>query len=130
MNEFARHAQIQDDGTGLSTEQRLQLALITPDDPRALSQAVVTKITTNRIRSAFAELAHGNIEAVNNWLQKVADGIPGETKPDPARAVELYMEFAQFCLPKLKAVAIDVRSPDGSVKTMSINELERIVAEQ
>jgi len=68
-------------------------------------------------------LAHGNIENVHKWLGRVAE-------ESPAKAVELFIELAQFNLPRLKAVAVDVRSTDGSVKTLSVNELEKIVSEQ
>ena len=122
-NDFGARALTLDDGTGLTTEQRLALSLITPDAPEALSQRVVGAITTNRIRSALAELAHGNVDKVQGWLDQVG-------AQNPARAVELFMELAQFVLPKVKAVAVDVRSSDGSVKTLSISELEKIVSEQ
>jgi hypothetical protein len=122
-NEFARHAQPLSDGTGLTTEQRLQLSLITPDAPGALTQRQAGQITANRIRSAMAELAHVNIDNVHEWLRQVA-------AQSPAKAVELFIELAQFSLPKLKAVAVDVRSSDGSVKSLSVSELEKIVSEQ
>lgn len=123
MSEFARHALVQDDGMGLTTEQRLQLALLTPDAPGALPQGTVRNITQNRIRSAMAELSHNNIENVHRWLGEVA-------RISPAKAVELFIELAQFNLPRLKAVAVDVRSSDGSVKTLSVSELEKIVSDQ
>jgi hypothetical protein len=120
--EFARHATIDADGSALTTEQRMALALITPDAPAALSQGVVRAVTQNRIRAAMAELSHGEIESVRTWLHDVA-------RDNPAKAIELFIELAQFSLPKLKAVAVDVRSSDGSVKTMSVSELEKIVSE-
>ena len=123
MNQFARHATIEADGTALSTEQRLNLALIAPDDPRALTQGVTRQVTQNRIRAAMAELAHGKIERVSAWLEDVA-------RTNPAKAVELFMQLAEYSLPKLKAVAIDVRSSDGSVKQLSVSDLEKIVSEQ
>jgi hypothetical protein len=132
---FGTYAKSFDDGTGLTSEQRLQLSLIEPQNPNAMGQGQVRAVTQNRIRSAMAELAHGNIDNVNAWIQTVAAGVfdaEGKciVRPDPARAVELFMEMAQFSLPKLKAVAIDVRSSDGSVKQLSVSELEKIVSEQ
>lgn len=120
---YASRALVEADGTGLTTEQRLQLSLITPNDERALSQAIVGKITTNRIRMAMAELAHGKIDLVSEWLDDVA-------RTNPAKAVELFMQLAEYTLPKLKAIAVDVRSSDGSVKNLSTADLERIVSEQ
>lgn len=135
MQTYGHHAQINEDGTGLTTEQRLQLALITPDHVDAMKQGQVRAVTQNRIRSAMAELAHGNVENVHRWMSQLADGVRGDdgkfvTLPNPRAALECFVELAQFSLPKLKAVAVDVRSSDGSVKTLSMVDLEKIVSEQ
>lgn len=131
---FGKHALINDDGTGLTTEQRLQLSLLEPGNPQAMTQAAVRGVTQNRIRSAMSELAHANISKVNDWLDKVAEGQRDSegrviVRPDPAQAIRLFMGLAEYTLPKLKAVAVDVRSSDGSVKQMSIKDLEAIAAE-
>lgn len=136
---FGKHATINADGTGHTSEERLQLALTDPNNPNALKQGQVRAISQNRIRSAIAELAYGNIENVHQWMQQVATGITGTnaegqtitlTRPDPKAAVELFLAVAEYALPKLKAVAIDVRSSDGSVKQLSVSDLEKIVSEQ
>lgn len=136
---FGKHALISKDGTGFTSQERLDLGLTEPQHPAALSQPQVKAVTQNRIRSAMSELAHGNIENVHKWLQQVAEGIAveqadGSTKmvslPNPARAVELFLSLAEYTLPKLKAVTVDVRSKDGSVKNLSISDLESIVSEQ
>lgn len=116
---------IVDDKTGIniSTRERLELALGTPVEvshPLALSQTQAKKVTQNRIRSAMAELAHGKIDKVSAWLDNVA-------ADDPARAIELFLQLTEFSLPKLKAVAIDVKSSDGNVKTLSVAQLEALV---
>jgi hypothetical protein len=120
---YAKNALLTADGGGLTTEERLELALRDPEAPGAFTAGQARNITQNRIRSAMAELAHGNIENVHHWLARVAE-------TSPAKAVELFIELAQFNLPRLKAVAVDVRSTDGSVKTLSVSELEKIVSEQ
>lgn len=132
---YAKHALITKDGDGLTTEERLDLALSDPQHPAALSQGQARGVTQNRIRSAMAELAHGNIEKVDRWLTMLAEGSFDEkgkclTTPNPRAALECFMELAQFSLPKMKAVAIDVRSSDGSVKQLSVSDLEKIVSEQ
>jgi hypothetical protein len=98
-------------GVELPTEQRLQLAL---------SQSQARGVTQNRIRAAMAELAAGNIENVHKWLGQVAE-------QSPAKAVELFLELAQFTLPKVKAVAVDVSqrsNGERSLLGMSLAELE------
>lgn len=132
---FGKNVQINEDGTALTTEQRLQLALLDPENPNALKQGTVRNITQNRIRSAMAELAHGQIDKVAGWIQQTAEGVKSAdgtylTRPDPAKAVELFLASAEFSLPKMKAVAIDVRNDKGDVKTYSIHDLDSIVSEQ
>lgn len=132
---YGANALVNKDGTGLTTEERLELALSDPKDPRALTQHVTKAVTQNRIRSAMAELAHGQIDKVAGWINQVAEGVQTAdgnylTRPDPGKAVELFLQAAEYSLPKLKAVAIDVRDDRGDTKTYSIKELESIVSEQ
>lgn len=132
---FAQHSVINADGTALTTEERLEIALRDPTSPDAMTQPQVKAVTQNRIRSAMAELAHGNIEKVDRWLTALAEGVfdaNGKcvSMPQPRAAIDAFLELAQFSLPKLKAVAIDVRSSDGSVKQLSVSDLEKIVSEQ
>lgn len=131
---FGKHALINEDGTGLTTEERLERALADPNAPGALKPQQVRAITQNRIRAAMAELAHGQLEKVAGWIQQTAEGIRDSegryiTRPDPAKAVELFLQSAEYSLPKLKAVQIDVRDGQGEVKTYSIKELEAMAAE-
>ena len=123
-NEFTRDT-IADPKTGnyLTQAERMALALIGDTSPRALKLARAGNLTKARIRYAFAELADMNVDNVHRWLSEVA-------AQSPAKAVELFMELAQFTIPKLKAMSIDVRSTDGSVKTLSYADLERVVSEQ
>lgn len=109
-------------GINISTQKRLELALTpeTSQNPLALTQGQAKKVTQNRIRSAMAEMAHGKIDKVNAWLDEVAE-------KDPARAIELFMQLTEFSLPKLKAVAIDVKTTDGAVKSMTVAQLESLI---
>lgn len=111
-----------DAGISISTQQRLDLALNpqTAAHPLALTQGQAKKVTQNRIRSAMAELSHGKIDKVNQWLDEVGE-------KDPARAIELFMALAEFSLPKLKAVSIDLKSSDGNVKNYTVAQLEAMV---
>jgi hypothetical protein len=124
MNEFTRGT-IADVETAnyLTQAERMALTLLGDTSSKALTLARTGNLNKARIRYAFAELADLNVENVHKWLSEVA-------QQSPAKAVELFMALAEFTLPKLKAMSVDVRSTDGSVKTMSFSELERIVSEQ
>lgn len=132
---FGKHTITNEDGTIFTAEERLQTALTDPTHPIALTQNQVRGVTQNRIRSAMAELAHGQIAKVAGWIEQTAEGVKNAegayiTRPDPAKAVELFLAAAEYSLPKLKAVAIDVRNDKGDVKTYSLKDLESIVDEQ
>jgi hypothetical protein len=82
------------------------------------------KGTPNRVtadvRAAFAELAVRNFDSIQHWLDQVAHD-------SPAKAIELFIQLAEFSVPKLRAAAIDARSSDGSVKQLSYADLEACV---
>lgn len=122
MPAFGQNALAQDEFQ-LSSEERLQLGLQQPNHPQALTQGRIGKVTVNRIRHAMAELAALNVDNVDRWLAQVA-------AESPKAAIELFIELAKFSAPQMKAVAVDVRSGDGSVKTLSTADLERVVSEQ
>lgn len=117
MPAFGQHALV-DDEFQLTTDERVRLGLEQPNHPAALSQGRIKNISGNRIRYAMAELAAMNVENVHEWLAILA-------KDSPKAAIDAFIELAKFSAPQLKAVAIDVRSGDGSVKHMSTAELER-----
>ena len=121
---FGKHALALPDGTSLSTRERIELGLdeATASSSLALSQTTIKKITQNQIRAAFSDLAHGNVAKVQGWLDRVAE-------TNPALAVQLFLQIAEFSLPKLKAVSVDVNTP-GDVRSLSIADLQSIVSDQ
>jgi hypothetical protein len=118
--EFARRTVVTDHGDLLGTEERTALSLVQPKHPHAMSQALVKAVTQNKIRSSMAELAHGNIDNVNQWLGMVA-------RDSPAKAVELFIELAKFSLPQMKETAVTVTQNNAS-RTYTIAELEAELA--
>jgi hypothetical protein len=119
MNEFAALATAE-----LTPDERLAMMLRGDTSPSALTPIEAGRITKERIRYAFSELAALNVDNVHRWLSDVA-------QQSPAKAIELFMELAQFSLPKLKAMQVDVTSSDGSVRHLSYSELEaRVISEQ
>lgn len=125
MTQFGKHALALADGTQLSTRERIELGLdeATASSPLALSQTTIKKITQNQIRSAMSDLAHQNIGKVQQWLDNTAES-------NPALAVQLFLQLAEFSLPKLKAVSIDVRDEQKDVRQLSIADLQSIVSSQ
>lgn len=107
----------------LSTAERERLGLEQPDHPGAMPVAKIGKVGTARVRWAMGELAGMNIDNAHAWLARVAED-------SPAKALELFIELAKFSAPQLKAVAVAITSPDGSVRQCSTSDLERIVSEQ
>ena len=65
------------------------------------------KGTPNKVNREFREtirkLLDDNADNVGRWLQQVAEG-EGETKPDPAKALDLLAKLAEFAAPKLGRV--------------------------
>jgi hypothetical protein len=84
-------------------------------------KAGVPNRVTADVRRLFAELTERNIDHVHAWLNEVAE-------QSPAKAIELFLQLLEFCIPKMKAMAIDVRSPDVDVRHLSYAELEARVA--
>lgn len=120
MDEFARNTYVQD-GIQLTSDQRLALSLTSPEHPAAMSPTKVEKITKNQIRNALADLVHGKMDKVSGWLDRIAED-------SPAAAVDRLIELLKFTTPQVKAVAVDVRSGDGSVKTYSSQELQQMIS--
>ena len=75
-------------------------------------------LSTAKIRNALQSLVDGQVSNVDGWLREVAGGIPkvdaeGQplrdaagsivwvNKPDPATAVKLIGDLAEFIIPKL-----------------------------
>jgi len=127
----------------MGTEERITRSLdgtMPAHAPRGavLSVGKIDNVSRARIRRAFAELAQGNISAVEEWLHQLAEGRPDQVidgnrvpgaRPDPATAIQLFIELAKFTLPQVKAIAVDVTDKTGS-RRLSLAELQSIVSEQ
>jgi hypothetical protein len=93
--------------------------VVMPPDPT--TEKAMKALTQQKIRQAFANLAHNNLDAVQSWLHSVA-------QDSPARAVELFLQLAEFSLPRLKATEVTV-TQNNSSKTYTIDELKRQLEE-
>jgi len=72
-----------------------------------------TKGTPNKvtrdIRAALRDLAEGNADRVQEWLDRVAE-------TDPAEAIKLWLALLRYCVPTLSAAAIADVTPTNRVK--------------
>jgi len=55
---------------------------------------------TVEFRQTVQALLHDNRDNVKTWLKQVADG-HGDSKPDPAKALDLLAKLAEYAAPKL-----------------------------
>jgi hypothetical protein len=67
------------------------------------ARGVPNKVTRD-IREALRDLAEGNADRVQGWLDAVAE-------KEPAEAIRLYLGLLRFCLPTLSATAVANVSP-------------------
>jgi hypothetical protein len=93
--------------------------VVMPPDPT--TEKAIKALTQQKIRQAFANLAHNNLDAVQSWLHSVA-------QDSPARAVELFLQLAEFSLPRLKATEVTV-TQNNSTRTYTLEELKRQLEE-
>jgi hypothetical protein len=120
LQEFGTGALVSRDGTQLSREERIKLGLEIPGDPRAFGLRKIDGITASRLRYALSELVALNIDNINVWIQQVA-------AQSPKAAIELMLELAQFSLPKLKAIAVQVDDRSANPRQMSVADLQKII---
>ncbi len=56
-------------------------------------KGVPNKVTAD-VRAAIARFAEGNVESLQDWLERVA-------KKDPARAADIYLRVLEYHVPRL-----------------------------
>ena len=75
--------------------------------PRGRPPGAPNKITRD-IRAALRDLAEGNADRVQSWLDAVAE-------KDPAEALRLWLSLLRYVTPTLQAAAIADLTPSKSV---------------
>lgn len=149
---MSKSLSISRNGVTIGQEERIERSLdgtLPPHIP-PVTPAAISNISKARIRRSLAELANGNVDKVQAWLDAVANGTPDEVhvvegpdgamvkqinkgrRADPAEAIRLYLDLVEFSVPKLKAIAIDIKDGDGrALKTYTMEELQaKVIAEQ
>jgi hypothetical protein len=72
--------------------------------------------STEAIRTAFADLVSSNLDNMQDWLERTAED-------NPAKALQIVSDIAQYSLPKLKQVdsTIDIGDSIISKVTIEVN---------
>ena len=65
-----------------------------PGDPRAGRPKGIPNKATRDVRAAIAQFAEGNVDKLQEWLDRVA-------AKDPAKAAELFVRVLEYHVPKL-----------------------------
>lgn len=76
---------------------------------------------TTEFRQTIASLLESNAKNVDLWLQQVANGA-GESKPDPAKALDLLAKLAEFGAPKLSRAEL-VGDDENPIRTATRIEI-------
>lgn len=76
---------------------------------------------TTEFRQTIASLLESNAQNVDLWLQQVANGA-GESKPDPAKALDLLAKLAEFGAPKLSRAEL-VGDEENPIRTATRIEI-------
>lgn len=75
------------------------------------------RVSAPKIRQMVNELLAANLEEAHQALNQLF-------KMNPKLGLELYIELAQFSLPKLKAVAVQVDDKSDNPKALTFAQLQ------
>ncbi len=91
--------------------------------PDALSEQQLQRVSTGRVRYALSQLAQGNVERVQKWLDAI------EIVDGPKAAFELYLKMIEYCVPKLSRTEVKVEDAAGNVAVaqLSIPDLQELI---
>jgi hypothetical protein len=95
-----------------------------PSKRRGRPPGAPNKITRD-IRAALRDLANGNADRVQSWLDSVAD-------KDPAEALRLWLALLRYVTPTLQAAAIADLTPKStraSLACMTDEELMQVIVQ-
>jgi hypothetical protein len=106
-----------DEFAQLPREEVIQQSLARPQAPGALSMGKINNISKARMRHKFAEVLALEVPHIQEALRTLQ-------AENPKVYLEKVMELAEFSLPKLKSVEIDVSANAESAKNMTIADLQ------
>lgn len=105
----------------LSKEQHIEASLAMPNAPGALSLGHIKNVSKARMRHTFSQLLAMEVPHIQEALRELQ-------KENPKVYLEKVMELAEFSLPKLKSVEIDVSANAESARNLSLADLQAALA--
>jgi hypothetical protein len=106
----------------LPREERIVQSLAQPDAPGAMTVGRINNISKARMRHAFAQVLNLELPHIQEALRELQ-------KENPKVYLEKVMELAEFSLPKLKSVEIDVSANSESARNLSLADLQRALTD-
>lgn len=101
----------------LPPEEHIVESLKRPDAQGALSLGRINNVSKARMRHQFAQLLALELPAIQSALAELR-------KENPKVYLDQVMALAEFSLPKLKSVEIDVSANSESAKDLSLADLQ------
>ena len=69
--------------------------------------------STEAIRTAFADFVSSNLDNMQDWLERTAED-------NPAKALQIVSDIAQYSLPKLKQIDSTIDVGDSIINKITI----------
>lgn len=106
----------------LPREEKLEQSLQKPELPGAYAVSTMKAITTARIRHQFANLIAAEMPNLQSALADLK-------KENPKVYIEKLTEVAEFALPRLKSVEVDVSANNESARSLTMDQLMAAIAD-
>lgn len=106
----------------LPREEHIVKSLAQPEAAGALTLGRINNVSKARMRHQFANVLALEIPHIQEALRELQ-------KENPKVYLEKVMELAEFSLPRLKSVEIDVSANAESAKNMSLADLQRALTD-
>ena len=105
----------------LPREEHITQSLANPNAPGAMALGRINNVSKARMRHQFAQLLALEVPQIQAALRELQ-------KENPKVYLEKVMELAEFSLPKLKSVEIDVSANAESARSLSLADLQAALA--
>lgn len=91
--------------------------------PEALSEQALQRVSTGRVRYALSQLAQGNVDRVQSWLDRI------EMLDGPKAAMDTFLKMLEYSVPKLQRTEVKVEDSAGNaiVTEMGMDDLLEMI---